>query len=147
MKIFWRFVGLVSGVARGLVGVVTKPLGGAAELVAQTGQGLLHGTGWYTETSHRSTALPEPICSIPSSELKYIWKMQTPQQNNSDVLFTADATKIITNSADPRESIDLVGGNEIKGKQMIASSLLLTPEMIHIISVEEDVQELSLIHI
>ena len=32
---------LVGGITRGLVGVVTKPLGGAAELVAQTGQGLL----------------------------------------------------------------------------------------------------------
>ena len=37
---------LVGGVGRGLVGVVTKPLSGAAELVALTGQGLLHGTGW-----------------------------------------------------------------------------------------------------
>jgi vacuolar protein sorting-associated protein 13B len=37
--------GLVAGITRGLVGVVAKPLGGAAELVAQTGQGLLTGTG------------------------------------------------------------------------------------------------------
>lgn len=39
--------GLVVGITRGLVGVVAKPLGGAAELVAQTGQGLLHGTGLF----------------------------------------------------------------------------------------------------
>lgn len=38
--------GLVTGVGLGLVGVVTKPLSGAAELVALTGQGLLQGTGW-----------------------------------------------------------------------------------------------------
>ena len=44
---------LVTGVARGLVGVVVKPLGGAAELVAQTGQGLLHGTGWAVDVQHR----------------------------------------------------------------------------------------------
>ena len=42
--------GLVVGITRGLVGVVAKPLGGAAELVAQTGQGLLNGTGWITFT-------------------------------------------------------------------------------------------------
>ena len=135
------YSGIVTGVARGLVGVVTKPLGGAAELVAQTGQGLLHGTGWYTETSHRSTALPEPICSIPSSELKYIWKMQTPQQNNTNVLFTADVTKVMTKSMNPLNSCDVVGGNEISVEQLIASSLLLTPDMIHVISIEEDVQE------
>ena len=36
----------MGGLTRGLVGVVTKPLGGAAEFVAQTGQGLLVGSGW-----------------------------------------------------------------------------------------------------
>lgn len=39
-------MGLVTGVGLGLVGVVTKPLSGAAELVARTGQGLLQGAGW-----------------------------------------------------------------------------------------------------
>lgn len=39
--------GLVAGITRGIVGVVAKPLGGAAELVAQTGQGLLTGTGLF----------------------------------------------------------------------------------------------------
>ena len=32
---------LVSGVGKGLVGVFTKPIGGAAEFISQTGQ------GWY----------------------------------------------------------------------------------------------------
>lgn len=36
----------MTGVGLGLVGVVTKPLSGAAELVALTGQGLLQGAGW-----------------------------------------------------------------------------------------------------
>ena len=31
--------GIITGVGKGLVGVVIKPLGGAAEFVAQTGQG------------------------------------------------------------------------------------------------------------
>lgn len=33
--------GLISGVGKGIVGVFTKPIGGAAELVSQTGYG-----GW-----------------------------------------------------------------------------------------------------
>ena len=33
----------MSGVGKGLAGVVTKPIGGAAEFVAQTGSGLLQG--------------------------------------------------------------------------------------------------------
>ena len=32
--------GIVKGVGKGIVGVFTKPIGGAAELVSQTGQGL-----------------------------------------------------------------------------------------------------------
>lgn len=31
--------GLVTGVGKGLVGIFTKPIGGAAEFVSQTGQG------------------------------------------------------------------------------------------------------------
>ena len=119
--------------------MVTKPLGGAAELVAQTGQGLLHGTGWHSDTKNRSTALPEPICSFSSSELKYIWKMQTSQQDNTNVLFTAEVTKIVTKSKAQKEEYD--GGREINTDQMIASSLLLTPDMIHVIKIEEDAQE------
>ena len=38
--------GLMTGVGRGLVGVFTKPLSGAADFVAMTGQGLLQGAGW-----------------------------------------------------------------------------------------------------
>lgn len=32
--------GIVRGMGKGILGVFTKPLGGAAELVSQTGQGL-----------------------------------------------------------------------------------------------------------
>ena len=146
--------GLVSGVARGLVGVVTKPLGGAAELVAQTGQGLLYGTGWCSETIHRSTALPEPVYAIPSSELKYVWKIQTAQQSSTDILLTADVTKITTSMSlkidgEKDQRVVLEGNDdkhygenhEIKREHMAAATLLLTREMVHIISVEEDVQE------
>lgn len=31
--------GIVSGIGKGLVGVFTKPIGGAAELLSQTGYG------------------------------------------------------------------------------------------------------------
>lgn len=37
--------GVLAGVGKGLLGVVTKPVGGAMELVSQTGKGLMLGTG------------------------------------------------------------------------------------------------------
>ena len=65
--------GVVTGVGKGLIGVVAKPLGGAMELVSQTGQGILQGTG----LGQLPTRLYEPDdkASGPrnSSNLKYIW--------------------------------------------------------------------------
>jgi len=37
--------GALSGFAKGVVGVVTKPIGGAMEFVSQTSQGILQGAG------------------------------------------------------------------------------------------------------
>lgn len=50
---------LAAGLGRGLVGAVTKPLGAAADLLAHTGQGLLHSTGWRTRPQVGS-AWPKP---------------------------------------------------------------------------------------
>ncbi|ODN04129.1 Vacuolar protein sorting-associated protein 13B [Orchesella cincta] len=38
--------GLLGGVGRGMFGVIVKPVGGFAELIAMTGQGILLATGW-----------------------------------------------------------------------------------------------------
>lgn len=64
--------GLVSGLGKGLVGVVTKPLGGAAELVSQTGYGLLHGTGLAHLPQARCQAIQLATADLPNSFLKYL---------------------------------------------------------------------------
>ena len=56
--------GLVGGITRGIVGVVTKPLGGAAEFVAQAGHGLLVGTGWTEKMRQREPSLPQHVCTF-----------------------------------------------------------------------------------
>ena len=45
---------VLAGVGKGLIGVVTKPVGGAMELVSHTGQGIMHGTGLMAKLKHRS---------------------------------------------------------------------------------------------
>eukprot|EP00094_Tigriopus_californicus_P005493 TCALIF_05294-PB protein Name:"Similar to VPS13B Vacuolar protein sorting-associated protein 13B (Homo sapiens)" AED:0.21 eAED:0.21 QI:3937/0.5/0.66/1/1/0.33/3/0/1013 len=114
--------GLVSGLTRGLVGVVTKPLGGAAEFVAQTGQGLLHGTGWNKNLKQRYRSMPDHVCSFVGSRLKYSWKLLGPAINlqKSKLLFTADV---------------------IQGKSFSPVLLILTVKGIHIILAEEDAQD------
>lgn len=66
---------LVAGVGLGLVGVITKPLSGAAELVALTGQGLLHGAGWNPLPEPRRALHTMNKCGVINSVLKYKWKL------------------------------------------------------------------------
>ena len=44
---------ILAGVGKGLLGVVTKPMGGAMELVSKTGQGIMQGTGLARNLTHR----------------------------------------------------------------------------------------------
>ncbi|EEC09550.1 vacuolar protein-sorting protein, putative [Ixodes scapularis] len=60
--------GFVKGLGRGLVGAVAKPISGAAELVAQTGKGILQGTGWGECSRRRHQA--QPYQDGPSSEAR-----------------------------------------------------------------------------
>lgn len=60
--------GFVKGLGRGLVGAVAKPISGAAELVAQTGKGILQGTGWGECSRRRHQA--QPSRDGPSSEAR-----------------------------------------------------------------------------
>ncbi|XP_063419366.1 intermembrane lipid transfer protein VPS13B-like [Mytilus trossulus] len=67
---------LVSGVGKGLVGVFTKPIGGAAEFFSQTGQGLLYGTGLsgnIIKPCYPSDNLV--ISDMCNSRLKYVRKL------------------------------------------------------------------------
>ena len=58
-----------------MVGVVTKPLGSAAELIAQTGQGMLTGSGWSRDRLPRASLTPGLVLELPSSSLKFQWKV------------------------------------------------------------------------
>lgn len=65
--------GVITGVGKGLIGVVTKPLGGAMELVSQTGQGILQGAGLTQLPSRLFTPGDGlPLCAR-NSHLKYFW--------------------------------------------------------------------------
>lgn len=75
--------GLVTGVGLGLVGVVTKPLSGAAELVALTGQGLLHRTGWNSLPLSRRSPNLNTNKRINMSN-RYVWKLMPYLTKNHD---------------------------------------------------------------
>lgn len=82
--------GVVTGVGRGLVGVFTKPLSGAADLVAMTGQGLLQGAGWSNLPQLRQQTKVEKEKIQRSALIKYSSKIQHP--NAIQCLLVIEAT-------------------------------------------------------
>ncbi|XP_053671577.1 intermembrane lipid transfer protein VPS13B [Anopheles nili] len=81
--------GVVTGMGKGIVGALAKPISGAAELVALTGQGMLQSVGYNT--------LPKPKLrsrqSLQRLELipyKALWEPQAICEGS--LLFTAHAT-------------------------------------------------------
>jgi len=107
---------LVSGVGKGIAGVVTKPLGGAAELVAQTGQGLLTGSGWAKMRKPRVSRPPGLVMDLVSSSVKLQWKLVWP----GSVVTSADATLLQDDG------------------QYLAVVLVLTKEAVCVVSEDED---------
>ncbi|XP_058602808.1 intermembrane lipid transfer protein VPS13B isoform X2 [Onychostoma macrolepis] len=65
--------GVISGVGKGIVGVFTKPIGGAAELVSQTGYGLLHGAGLWQLPKQLHLPTDTRSADASNSHVKYVW--------------------------------------------------------------------------
>lgn len=108
-----------TGVGLGLVGVVTKPLSGAAELVALTGQGLLQGAGWNSLPEPRCIPLLHNKCSCNNSTLKYNWKLIHWLSQNT-LLYVTEATYLKNNT------------------EYEAVALVLTTEALIVINLDDD---------
>ena len=71
---------LIKGVSKGLIGLVTKPVGAVAELLNQTGQGLLKITGGTnrvpsSELRLQRRALNKEFARFSISFTKCVWKL------------------------------------------------------------------------
>jgi len=84
--------GFVNTVAIGLVEAITKPISGAAELVAMTGEGFLAGVGWIRTPQLRSSLSSSDI-GFGTSELRYSWLILNNHLSPMEqVLLTCDAS-------------------------------------------------------
>lgn len=87
---------LVTGVGLGLVGVVTKPLSGAAELLALTGQGLLQGAGWNSLPSPRQRPVVQYTSGNNNATIRYAWWLLPLLENNhGNILHVTNADYLI----------------------------------------------------
>uniref|UniRef100_A0A3B3U6M2 Vacuolar protein sorting 13 homolog B n=1 Tax=Poecilia latipinna TaxID=48699 RepID=A0A3B3U6M2_9TELE len=114
--------GVISGVGKGIVGVFTKPIGGAAELVSQTGYGILHGAGLWQLPKQLYLPAEEKSALASNSHLKYVWKML--QSLGRPELHMALEVTIVSGSG-----------------QEHAGCLLLTSEVLFVVSLCEDTQQ------
>ncbi|XP_023373239.1 vacuolar protein sorting-associated protein 13B isoform X1 [Otolemur garnettii] len=114
--------GVISGVGKGIMGVFTKPIGGAAELVSQTGYGILHGAGLSQLPKQRYQPSDLHADQAPNSHVKYVWKM-LQSLGRPEVHMALDVVLV-------RGS-----GQEHEG------CLLLTSEVLFVVSISEDTQQ------
>ncbi|XP_039184818.1 vacuolar protein sorting-associated protein 13B isoform X2 [Crotalus tigris] len=114
--------GVISGVGKGIMGVFAKPIGGAAELVSQTGYGILHGAGLSQHPKQRCPSSDQHAEQAPNSHVKYVWKML--QSLGRPEVFMALDVIIVSGS-----------GQEHEG------CLLLTSEVLFVVSIDEDTQQ------
>ncbi|RZB39382.1 ATG C domain containing protein [Asbolus verrucosus] len=110
---------LAAGVGLGLVGVLTKPLSGAAELVALTGQGLLQGAGWNPLPQPRNN-LSQHLKHIDiNSAIKYEWKL--------------------LHSITFKNVLNVTEATSINNKDFRGIALILTSDALIIVSIDDDI--------
>ncbi|KAM4705859.1 intermembrane lipid transfer protein VPS13B [Rhinophrynus dorsalis] len=114
--------GVISGVGKGIVGVFTKPIGGAAELVSQTGYGILHGAGLSQLPKQRYLPSDLQTHQVSNSHVKYVWKM-------------------LQSLGRPEVHVDLDVVIVSGSGQEYAGCLLLTSEVLFVVSISEDAQQ------
>ncbi|KAG5271733.1 hypothetical protein AALO_G00183420 [Alosa alosa] len=115
-------LGVISGVGKGIVGVFTKPIGGAAELVSQTGYGILHGAGLWELPKQLYLPAEEQAAQASNSHLKYVWKL-------------------LQSLGRPEVHMALQVGLVSSSGQEHAGCLLLTADVLFVVSLCEDTQQ------
>ena len=80
---------VLSGVGKGLVGIVAKPVGGVAQLISQTGQGILYGTGLMNIPHRRHRQLEQDArinTNISNLKLSHTCQVTNNQDEIVDIL-------------------------------------------------------------
>lgn len=83
-------VEVFTGLGKGIIGVVTKPISGAAELLALTGQGVLHTVGFNAMPIAREITVSNDM-SHAMSLTKVAWKFLSKIDYNDSVLLVDNA--------------------------------------------------------
>ncbi|XP_064550817.1 intermembrane lipid transfer protein VPS13B isoform X2 [Drosophila montana] len=83
-------VGVLTGLTKGIVGAITKPISGAAEMLSLTGQGVLHTVGFNTMPQQVEPSVTRNVALHASSYR--IWRFLPQQLSSDQILFFQEIT-------------------------------------------------------
>jgi hypothetical protein len=139
---------ILKGFSKGIIGLVTKPVGAVAELVNQTGQGLMKYTGVNShlvpslDLRLRRKALNKEFGRFSISVTKCLWKLIACNQNsnnNHSVMMMINYTNNIhsmieaVSSISEKEKFSLSSNNELS-----SCYLILNDEILYVVDKNED---------
>lgn len=104
-------VGVFTGLGKGLLGVVTKPISGAAELLALTGQGVLQSVGYNTLPIQRSIQSNVEKGHTSMTPTKVMWKFLSKINYMDRVLVAVNGT--LVDSSDKSQLITFAVTTEL----------------------------------
>lgn len=132
---------LIKGVSKGLLGLVTKPVGAVAELVNQTGQGLLRFTGVNrvptNELRLQRRALNKEFSRFSISMTKCLWKFI--QTNDLAMIVKLNAfIEAVYTVEEQSETGATKSGTENSQYNLTGCYLIMTEDVLYIIDKNDD---------
>ncbi|KAH8342100.1 hypothetical protein KR059_012058 [Drosophila kikkawai] len=92
-------VGVIAGITKGIVGAFTKPISGAAEMLALTGQGVLHTVGFNTMPQQVEPSMTRNVALHGSSSR--IWSYLPEELSHDQMLFFCEITLLVSTQLRP----------------------------------------------
>lgn len=133
---------ILKGVSKGLIGLVTKPVGAVAELVNQTGQGILRITGVNrvppSELRLERRPVNKSFSRFPISMTKCIWKLISASQTQMIYIHTMIEAVYTFNETTMSLSKLKSFGVTSAGANLSGCYLTLGDEILYIIDKNED---------
>ncbi|XP_044314696.1 vacuolar protein sorting-associated protein 13B isoform X2 [Drosophila rhopaloa] len=92
-------VGVIAGLTKGIVGAFTKPISGAAEMLALTGQGVLHTVGFNAMPQQVEPSFTRNVALHGSSHR--IWSYLPEELSRDQMLFFCEITLLVSTQLRP----------------------------------------------
>ncbi|KAH8362480.1 hypothetical protein KR200_005474 [Drosophila serrata] len=92
-------VGFIAGITKGIVGAFTKPISGAAEMLALTGQGVLHTVGFNAMPQQVEPSTTRNVALHGSSSR--IWSYLPEELSHDQMLFFCEITLLVNTQLRP----------------------------------------------